>query len=244
MSKLSDLFKSKDRTVDALTPSETALHALTVDDDGLLTYTKVLWNSEETVDMTDGSGFAYLGVEELVDGFSMSNTFHNLIGRDYDEVGEKNIINVTFRLTSTNGQYIVDGNTMPAIRMTRGVTYTFIVEDPSTNGYPLYISTQAAGNNYGNIYQVGVANSKTEYGGILEGPLVFTVPMNAPDTLYYASGNHANCYGKISIDDRDELTNLNNRKYDQVRFDNQKLTYYMNDDGFLVARYGQDYNYS
>jgi hypothetical protein len=244
MSKLSDLFKSKDRTVDALTPSETAFHALNVDDDGLLTYTKVLWNSNETIDMTDGSGFAYLGVEELVDGFSMSNTFHNLVSRDQDEVGEKNVLNVTFQVTATNGQYVLDGNTMPAIRMTRGVTYTFIVEDPSTNGYPLYISTQAAGNNYGNIYQVGVANSKTEYGGILEGPLVFTVPMNAPDTLYYASGNHVNCYGKISIDDRDELTNLNNRKYDQVRFDNQKLTYYMNDDGFLVARYGQDYNYS
>lgn len=244
MSKLSDLLKARDRSMDAITPSETAFHALNVDDDGLLTYTKVLWNSNGSIDMTDGSGFAYLGVEELVDGFSMSNTFHNLIGRDYDEVGEKNIINVTFRLTSTNGQYIIDGNTMPAIRMTRGATYTFIVEDPSTNGYPLYITTQAAGNNYGNIYQVGVANSKTEYGGTVAGPLVFTVPMNAPDTLYYASGNHANCYGKISIDDRDELSNLNNRQYDQVRFDNQKLTYYMNDDGFLVARYGQDYNYS
>lgn len=243
MSKLSDLLKARDRSVDALTPSETAFHALSVDDDGLLTYTKVLWNSNETIDMTDGSGFAYLGVEELVDGFSISNTFHNLIGRDYDEVGEKNVLNVTFQVTATNGQYILDGNTMPALRMTRGVTYTFNMIDPTTNGYPLYISTQAAGNNYNNIYKVGVANSKSEYGGQYT-LLSFTVPMDAPDTLYYASGNHANCYAKISIDDRDELTNLNNRKYDQVRFDNQKLTYYMNEDGFLVARYGQDYNYS
>ena len=243
MSKLSDLFKAKDRTVDALTPSEAALHALSVDDDGLLTYTKVLWNSDETIDMTDGSGFAYLGVEEMVEGKTLSDQFHNLVGREYDEVGEKNVLNVTFQVTATGGHYILDGNTMPAIRMTRGVTYTFNMVDPSTNGYPLYISTAPVGANYDNIYKLGVANSKSEYGSTL-GPLQFTVPMDAPDTLYYASGNHANCYAKISIDDRDELTNLNNRKYDQVRFDNQKLTYYMNEDGFLVARYGQDYNYS
>ena len=242
MSKLSDLFKAKDRTVDSLTPSEAALHALSIDD-GLLTYTKVLWNSDETIDMTDGSGFAYLGVEEMVEGRTLSDQFHNLVGHDYDEVGEKNVLNVTFQVTATGGHYILDGNTMPALRMTRGVTYTFNMVDPTTNGYPLYISTTPGGANYSNIYKVGVANSKTEHGSTL-GPLVFTVPMDAPDTLYYASGNHANCYGKISIDDRDELTNLNNRKYDQVRFDNQKLTYYMNEDGFLVARYGQDYNYS
>lgn len=243
MSKLSDLLKARDRSVDALTPSETAFHALSVNDDGLLTYTKVLWNSNESIDMTDGSGFAYLGVEELVEGKTLSDQFHNLVGRDYDDVGEKNVLNVTFQVTATNGHYVLDGNTMPALRMTRGVTYTFNMIDPTTNGYPLFISTTGAGGNYNNIYKVGVANSKSEYGGQYTS-LSFTVPMDAPDTLYYASGNHANCYAKISIDDRDELTNLNNRKYDQVRFDNQKLTYYMNEDGFLVARYGQDYNYS
>ena len=40
------------------------------------------------------------------------------------------------------------------------------------------------------------------------------------------------------------MTNLKHRKYEQVRFDNQKLTYYMTEDGFLVARYGQDYTYT
>jgi len=39
-------------------------------------------------------------------------------------------------------------------------------------------------------------------------------------------------------------TNLNARRYEQVRFDHQKLCYFINSDGFLVARYGTDYDYS
>ena len=159
MSKLSDLFKAKDRSVDALTPSEAAFHALNRDDDGLLTYTKVYWNSNGTIDMTDGSGFAYLGVEEMVEGRTLSDQFHNLVGHDYDEVGEKNVLNVTFQVTATGGHYILDGNTMPAIRMTRGVTYTFNMDDPTTNGYPLYISTAPVGANYDNIYKLEIGRA-------------------------------------------------------------------------------------
>ena len=34
-------------------------------DDGLLTYTRIFLNSDEQVHVTDGSGFAYGGIEEL-----------------------------------------------------------------------------------------------------------------------------------------------------------------------------------
>lgn len=256
MSKLSDLLKARDRSMDAVTPSETAFHALNVDDDGLLTYTKVLWNSNGSIDMTDGSGFAYLGVEELVEGKTLSDVFHNYIDNNDEEVGEKILAGYDVHVTTTdvntnNPRFVLDGLVNRGLTFVRGATYRFIVSDQSTQGFPLYISSQASGNNYSNEYLNGIVNSRTSSGGSdsdaraqTDQPLTFTVPNEAPDILYYASGNHANCYGKITIKDKDELTNLKHRKYDQVRFDNQKLTYYMNDDGFLVARYGQDYSYS
>lgn len=243
MSKLSDLFKAKDRSVDALTPSEAALHALKVNEDGLLTYTKVLWNSDESIDMSNGEGFAYNGVEEFVEGLTLSGTLHNLIPAGSPEVGEKDIVGYTIHVTTANNQFLLDGKVLPVLLLTRGATYKFQVTDSTTANFPLYISTEPTGNNYTYQYLNGISNSRT-YSGSTLGPLEFTVPPDAPNTLYYASGNHANCYGKILIQDTSELTNLNHRNFDQVRFDNQKLTYYVNSDGFLVARYGQDYNYS
>jgi hypothetical protein len=252
MSKLSDLFKSKDRTVDALTPSETAFHALNRDDDGLLTYTKVMWNSNGTIDMTDGSGFAYLGVEEFVEGVTTSGIIHNNVQEDISEVGEKDIVGGDIHLTVNhpqlaNARFVVDGKIGGGLTFIRGAKYRIIVSDISTEGYTLYISTEAYGADYTKEYLGGVNNSRTCHGGPkvdpnanTDEPLEITVPNDAPDILYFASGNHANVYGIIIVKDKNEMTNLKHRKYEQVRFDNQKLTYFMNDEGFLIARYGQD----
>lgn len=256
MSKLSDLLKARDRSVDALTPSETAFHALNRNDDGLLTYTKVLWNSNGSIDMTDGSGFAYLGVEELVEGMTTSGAIHNYIQEDISEVGEKELVGGDIHLSVSNPQlanarFTVDGKIGGGLTFVRGAKYRFIVSDNSTEGYTLYISTEPYGADYTKEYLGGVVNSRTCYRGpeadpkaYTDQPLEITVPNDAPDILYFASGNHANVYGIITVKDKNEMTNLKHRKYEQVRFDNQKLTYYMNEDGFLVARYGQDYNYT
>ena len=252
MSKLSDLFKAKDRSVDALTPSEAAFHALNRDDDGLLTYTKVYWNSNGTIDMTDGSGFAYLGVEEMVDGMTTSGVNHNYTQEDISEVGEKELVGGDFHITvsdpqTANSKFVVDGKIGGGLTFVRGAKYRFVVSDLSTEGYTLYLSTEPHGADYTTEYLGGVVNSRTCHGGPdvdpkanSDQPLEITVPNDAPDALYYASGNHANVYGIIVVKDKNEMTNLKHRKYEQVRFDNQKLTYFMNDEGFLIARYGQD----
>lgn len=252
MSKLSDLFKAKDRTVDSLTPSEAAFHALDRDDDGLLTYTKVMWNSNGTIDMTDGSGFAYLGVEELVEGMTTSGVNHNYIQDGISEVGEKDLMSGDIHLTVdhpqlSNARFTVDGKIGGGLTFVRGGKYRFIVSDASTEGYTLYLSTERHGADYTKEYLGGVVNSRTAHGGPdvdphanSDQPLEITVPNDAPDILYFASGNHANVYGIITVKDKNEMSNLKHRKYEQVRFDNQKLTYFMNDEGFLIARYGQD----
>lgn len=131
MANLSEIIKNNDLIAEQSTvPSQFAMHALTRDADGLLTYTKVLWNGSETIDLSTGAGLAFSGVEEFVQGANSEGTKHN----------ETRIID----------------------------------ENAST----------------------------------------------------------------------DTQTNLKNRQYEQVRFDGQKLTYFINSQGFLVARYVQDYSHS
>ena len=108
-----------------------AFHALNRTDDGLLTYTRIFLNSDEQVHVTDGSGFAYGGIEEL----------------------EQNLLN--------------DGTT----KVNETVRTTAEVPTESWQ------------------------NDKRK------------------------------------------------RKYEQSRFDDNKLSYYMDEDGFLVARYLGDFHY-
>lgn len=131
MANLSDLVKSNSLKAEQSTVSDQfGMHALNRDADGLLTYTKVLWNSSEEIDMTTGAGLAYAGVEEMVSGLSADGVPHN----------------ETRRIDSHSST-----------------------------------STQ---------------------------------------------------------------TDMQHRTYEQVRFDHQKLTYFINSRGFLVARYVQDYNHT
>jgi hypothetical protein len=108
---------------------EYAIHAFNVIDDGLLVYTKVKFNSNESFMATDGQGFAYGGLEDL----------------------EANVLN--------------DGIT------------------------------------------------------------------------------NANTSQKLSENLASYLNDKGKRQYDQLKFDNNKLTYYINTDGFIVARYLENYTY-
>ena len=57
--------------------SQFAMHSLSRDADGLLTYTKVLWNSNEEINMSNGAGQAYTGVEEFIEGKNNEGEWHN-----------------------------------------------------------------------------------------------------------------------------------------------------------------------
>lgn len=109
---------------------EFAAHALTITDEGLLVYTKVKLNSDDSFNVTNGEGFAYGGLEDL----------------------EKNTMND------------------------------------------------------------GVTNVNTSEKGISENLASY-------------------------------LNDKGNRSFDQLRFDKDKLTYYINSDGFLVARYLKNFTY-
>jgi Ca2+-binding RTX toxin-like protein len=228
-----------------------AMHALTRDSDGLLTYSKILWNSNDTVDLTSGEGFAY-GLEELLQGTTSEGVALNDVARSKRSGVHdvpKMLIFTCDNVMSTNPYYIIDGEIMPDITLLRGHTYRFNVASRSTESFPLFISTQPTGGTYEYEYLSGVKNSRTAFNGNLDPntstdkDLEFTIPWDAPDRLFYASGNNTNMFGTILVASIND-TNLNARRYEQVRFDHQKLCYFINDDGFLVARYGADHDYS
>lgn len=93
----------------------------------------------------------------------------------------------------------------------RGGTYTFNLHS-SIASHPFYLTTDnGAGfvaNTYVGEYTTGVTGSRNN-GTTGKTTLVFTVPQNAPDTLYYQCGVHSSMRGAIVIKDLAVETNIN-----------------------------------
>jgi hypothetical protein len=83
----------------------------------------------------------------------------------------------------------------PTLQLQRGRTYNFTIS--SGGAHPFYIKTaQVTGS--GSAYDTGVGGAGN---GATSGTLTFTVPGDAPDTLYYICGNHGSMTGTLSIVD-------------------------------------------
>ena len=107
----------------------------------------------------------------------------------------------TFKITVrssdySSNKYYVDGTEIKSLSLKKGFTYYFNVDDSSTNSHPLFIGTSSGGGNYINEYSSGITNSRAT-----SGILSFTVPTDAPPTLYYNCGLHSNMGAEISIVD-------------------------------------------
>ena len=86
--------------------------------------------------------------------------------------------------------WLIDGASNPALKLCRGLTYTFSVNAPS---HPFYLKTILSLGNV-NAYNDGVTNN-----GATVGDVVFVVPQNAPATLYYVCSLHSSMSGTIQI---------------------------------------------
>ena len=117
---------------------------------------------------------------------------------------------VAYTVTNNSaGAYTFSGSAMgdnPNIGpMYRGGTYTFNL---TATGHPFYLTTDngtnfSAGTYFGE-YTTGVTGSRNDTGSV-----TFTVPANAPDTLYYQCGNHSAMRGEITVKDLALETNVN-----------------------------------
>lgn len=88
--------------------------------------------------------------------------------------------------------YTINTQTNPTIYLIRGFTYYFNI---SASGHPFWIKTsQVTGTT--NVYSNGITNNGTS-----NGVLTFTVPFDAPSTLYYICQFHISMTGVLSISD-------------------------------------------
>ena len=91
------------------------------------------------------------------------------------------------------GAYKINGQVLPDIVLKRGETYTFIVAVGAV--HPFWIkSVRGVGSE--NAYNDGLSAN-----GMTTGEIVFTVPNDAPDTLFYNCKNHSTMTGKIAVID-------------------------------------------
>ena len=82
----------------------------------------------------------------------------------------------------------------PTLTLSRGHTYVF--ENRNSSGaHPFYIKTSIANGGTQDAYNTGVTNN----GGAGGTEIVFTVPHDAPDVLYYQCSSHSSMAGELKI---------------------------------------------
>jgi hypothetical protein len=104
------------------------------------------------------------------------------------QIGGTTTLNVTTINAPTS--YTINGVDNPTLTVQRGVTYTFNL---STAGHPFYIMS-VQGTNTANAYTSGVTGN-----GNTAGTLTFTVPVGAPNILYYDCSIHSGMTGVINV---------------------------------------------
>ena len=87
--------------------------------------------------------------------------------------------------------YLIDSFENPPLTLNRGETYEFTLD---AAGHPFWIQTAPAPYDELSVYSDGVTNGGTDVGVIS-----FTVPLDAPETLYYVCGIHETMTGTINI---------------------------------------------
>jgi hypothetical protein len=110
----------------------------------------------------------------------------------------------TYNIGAVSGAYTFTGlrmgNNQALGPFYKGNTYEFVL-DSSTNGHPIYLSTDNGDNfvsgNYVGEYTSGVTNSRANNNATM----TFVVPADAPSTLTYQCGIHGAMRGNITIKD-------------------------------------------
>ena len=80
----------------------------------------------------------------------------------------------------------------PTLTLSRGHTYIF---ENRSGGHPFYIKTSIANGGTSDAYNTGVTNN----GGGNGSEIIFTVPHDAPDLLYYQCSSHSSMNGQLKI---------------------------------------------
>jgi len=103
----------------------------------------------------------------------------------------------SFTVTNSgSGDYLINGEINPTLYLTRGRTYTFVLD---AVGHRFWILTNIP-YHPSRIYSSGVTNQDMDKGHIR-----FTVPLHAPNKLYYVCQLHSSMQGIIMITDEETV---------------------------------------
>ena len=99
----------------------------------------------------------------------------------------------TYTVNANNApsSFTINGTNNPTLTLQRNQTYTFTISE--TSNHPFYIMS-VQGTNTANAFTSGVTGN-----GTTNGTLTFSVPVSAPNTLYYNCSIHAGMTGVINI---------------------------------------------
>jgi hypothetical protein len=100
----------------------------------------------------------------------------------------------TYNVSAITDNFVIDGANDPALNLLRGFTYRFALNIGSDT---FWIQTSSGAYNAANIYNTGVTNN----GGDGTETVTFSIPYNAPNTLYYVCGLNSTMGGTINITD-------------------------------------------
>ena len=126
-------------------------------------------------------------------GYSGNNPAITLVrGGNYNfNVAQNSQASIEYRVTNNATSWAIDFESNPTLTLVRGNTYTFNL----TQTVPLafWIKTELSLGTT-NIWSSGVFNN-----GASSNLITFTVPQDAPDTLYYCNDTQYNFRGQFSI---------------------------------------------
>jgi len=106
---------------------------------------------------------------------------------------KEEIVTATLSVTNNGASdYVISNKNDPTLTLERGKTYEFNID---ASGHPFWIKTISSAGT-GNSYSDGITNNGTS-----NGIIVFKVPDDAPDQLYYNCQIHTSMNGIIKIVD-------------------------------------------
>jgi len=180
------IYASADSTLQTLTLGATAGHVLKVSASGIPE-----WAAE-----TSGGGGQWAIVNTNDIHYSAGNVGIGTItpNANLDVIGSATVSNAaTIGTTKTfvvtvgsggSGNYFIDDVERPLLELHQGQTYIFDMSDGTNNGHPLAFSTAFTGSS--SSYTTGVvSNHGTVASGNAGSKVTFSVPLNAPSSIYY-----------------------------------------------------------
>ena len=103
---------------------------------------------------------------------------------------------ITWSVTNNgSGAYTINGSDNPTLSVIRGHRY---IINLNATGHPFYIQTVSGAYSSGNEYTTGISGDGL---GTDVGTIIWEVPYDAPDNLYYVCQFHSSMQGSITVSD-------------------------------------------